>query len=161
MKTIEEVVSRLSGATVFSTLDAASGFWQIQLDEESANLTCFNTPFGRYKFNRLPFGITSATEVFQRAMEEIFGDIEGCEVIVDDILVWGKDDDEHDRRLVQVLERARKVNLKLRQEKCTIKTKKLVYIGHHSGRLMHRSSFSQGRNMGIPSWARFLKRKQG
>jgi hypothetical protein len=44
MKTIEEVVSRLSGATVFSTLDAASGFWQIQLDEESANLTCFNTP---------------------------------------------------------------------------------------------------------------------
>jgi hypothetical protein len=50
-------------------------------------------------------------------MEEMIGDIESCEVIVDYILVWGKDDDEHDRRLVQVLERARKVNLKLRQEK--------------------------------------------
>ena len=111
-------------------MDAASGFWQIQLDEESANLTCLNTTFGRFKFNRLPFGITSAPEVFQRTMEEIFGDIEGCEVIVDDILVWGKHDDEHDRRLVQVLERARKVNLKLRQEKWKIKTKKLVYIGH-------------------------------
>lgn len=63
-------------------------------------------------------------------MEEIFTDIEGCEVIVDDILVWGKDDDEHDRRLVQVLEKARKVNRKLCQEKCKFKTRRLVYIGH-------------------------------
>ena len=59
-------------------------------------------------------------------MEAVFEDLEGCEVIVDDILAWGKDDVEHERRLVQV----RKVNLKLRQEKCKIKTKKLVHIGH-------------------------------
>ena len=130
MKTIEDVVSRLPNAKVFSTLDAASGFWQIQLDKESSNLTCFNTLFGWYKFNRLPFGITSAPEVFQGTMEALFEDLEGCEVIVDEILVWGKDDAEHDRRLVQVLERAQKVNLKLCQEKCKIKTKKLVYISH-------------------------------
>ena len=130
MKTIEEVASRLPGAKIFSTLDTASGFWQIQLDEESANLTCFNTPFRRYKFNRLPFGITSAPEVFQRTVEMLFEDIDGCEIIVDDILVWGKDEDEHDRRLVDVLERAQKINLKLRKEKCKIKTEKLLYIGH-------------------------------
>ena len=130
MKTIEEVASRLPGAKIFSTLDAASGFWQIQLNEESANLTCFNTPFGRYKFNRMPFGITSAPEVFQRTMELLFEDIDGCEIIVDDILVWGRNEEEHDRRLVDVLERARKINLKLRKEKCKIKTEKLLYIGH-------------------------------
>ena len=77
----------------------------------------FQYTFGRYQFHRLPFGITSAPEVFQQTMESLFQDKEGCEVIADDILVWGKDEDEHDRRLVQVLERAREVNLKLRPER--------------------------------------------
>ena len=111
-------------------MDAVSRFWQIQLDEESANLTCFNTPFGRYKFNRLPFEITSIPEVFQRTMERLFEDIDGCEIIVDVILVWGKDEDEHHRRLVDVLERAWKIDLKLCKKKCKIKTEKLLYIGH-------------------------------
>ena len=78
VKTIESVLTRLPEAKIFSTLDAASGFWQIPLDQESSLLTCFNTPFGRYKFNRLPFGVKSAPEVYQRTMEELFGDIEGA-----------------------------------------------------------------------------------
>ena len=64
MKTVEEVAAELEGATVFSTLDASSGFWHIKLDEESSKLTTFNTPFGRYRFLRLPFGLSSAPEVF-------------------------------------------------------------------------------------------------
>ena len=60
----------------------------------------------------------------------LFEDIDGCETTVDDILVWNKDEDEHDRRLVDVLERARIINLKLHKEECKIKTKKLLYIGH-------------------------------
>ena len=87
MKTVEEILARLPGAKVFSTLDAFSGFWQIQLDEESASLTCFNTAFGWYKIHRFPLGIKSAPEVFQRTMETLFEDIEGCEVIANDILV--------------------------------------------------------------------------
>ena len=64
----------------FSVLDARSGFWQLKLDDQSAKLCTFNTPFGRYMFKRLPFGISSA------AMSDIFEDTEG---VVDDILVWG------------------------------------------------------------------------
>jgi hypothetical protein len=76
-------------ANIFSTLDATSGFYQIKLTEESTWLTTFNTPFERYKFERLPFGIVSAPEVFQRNLAQTFENIEGCEVIVDDLLVWG------------------------------------------------------------------------
>ena len=62
--TKEDILSKLSDGTVFSSLDAASGFWQIPLDSECVKLTTFITPFGRYCFNRLPFGITSAPEIF-------------------------------------------------------------------------------------------------
>ena len=104
MKTIEEIASRMPNATTFSVLDASSGFWQVKLDEPSSKLCTFNTPFGRYKFNRLPFGISSAQDVFQAVTSEMFEDIEGVEVIVDNILVWGSTVEEHDARLERVLE---------------------------------------------------------
>lgn len=99
MKTIEEVVARMPNAKVFSTLDANSGYWQIPLDEESSKLCTFQTPFGRYRYKRLPFGIKSAPEVFQRTMSHMFDDIQGVEIVMDDILVWGESLAEHDFRL--------------------------------------------------------------
>ena len=68
MPTIEEVASRLRGAKVFTSLDVSIGFWHVVLDEESLFCTTFNTPFGRYHWKRMPFGIRSAPEVFQRKM---------------------------------------------------------------------------------------------
>ena len=65
MKTIEEVVQNMPGTKVFSKLDATSGYWQLKLDEESSKLCTFNTPFRRYRFLRVPFGIVSASEIFQ------------------------------------------------------------------------------------------------
>ena len=130
MPTIEEVLSRLPQAKVFSKFDASSGFWQLQLDEQSSELTTFNTPFGRCKFNRLPFGISSAPEVFQKAINQVFEGLDGVAVIVDDILVWGKDDQEHDQRVLSMLERARQANFKLKKEKCDIRVSTLSYIGH-------------------------------
>ena len=130
MKTIEEVVAEIPGAKVFSTLDARSGFWQIKLDEASSKLCTFNSPFGRYRFTRLPFGIKSAPEVFQKSMSNLFEDIEGAKPIVDDILVWGRDVKEHDARLRQVLDRSREANLKLNPEKCHIRKEAVPYIGH-------------------------------
>ena len=73
------------------------------LDEASSKLCTFNTPYGRYRFTRLPFGIKSAPEVFQHGISELFQDVEGVKAIVDDLLIWGKDDDEHDARLTQVM----------------------------------------------------------
>ena len=112
MKTIEEVAAELAGATVFSTLQASSGFWHVKLDEASSKLTTFNTPFGRCRYLRPPFGINSAPEVFQRRMNQLLEDIEGADAIADDILVWGRDQQEHNLRLEQVLTKARAVNLK-------------------------------------------------
>ena len=68
LPTLEELTLMLSDTKYFSVLDATSGFWQIKLDEESSLLTTFNTPFGRYRFTRMPFGIHSAQEVFQKTM---------------------------------------------------------------------------------------------
>ena len=130
MKTIEEVVAEIPGAKVFSTLDARSGFWQIKLDEASSKLCTFNSPFGRYRFTRLPFGIKSAPEVFQKSMSNLFEDIKGAKPIVDDILVWGQDVKEHYARLRQVLDRSREANLKFNPQKCHIRKEAVPYIGH-------------------------------
>ena len=103
MKTIEEIVAKIPGAKVFLTLDAKSGFWQIKQSEESSKLCTFNSPFGRYRFTRPLFGIKSAPEIFQRTMSQLLHDIQGTEIVVDDILVWGRDVSENDARLKQVL----------------------------------------------------------
>ena len=134
MKTIEEIVADMPDAKVFSVLDATSGFWQIELDEESSKLCTFNTPFGRYRFKRLPFGIKSAPEVFQRYMTEMLEGIPGAEpiagAIVDDILIWGSSIDQHDARLRQVLNRAREFGLKLNSKKCQVRKDQVPYVGH-------------------------------
>ena len=69
--TIEEVVSRIPNAKIFSKLDATSGFWQLQLDDQSSKLCTFNTPFGRYRYLRLPFGVNCASELYQSVMSQI------------------------------------------------------------------------------------------
>ena len=130
MKTIEEVISRMPNAKFFSKLDATQGYWQVQLDDESATKCTFNTPFGRYRFHRLPFGISSAPEVFQRIMSQIFDGNEGIEVIVDDLLIWGETREQHDERLKQALERAREAGVKLNKDKCEIGLQQVTYIGH-------------------------------
>ncbi|XP_062603460.1 uncharacterized protein K02A2.6-like [Saccostrea cucullata] len=88
LRTVEDVIENMSQAKYFTKLDAVSGFWQIQLDEASSRLCTFNTPFGRYRFKRMPFGIKSASEVFQNIMSHMLEDITVAEVIIEDILVW-------------------------------------------------------------------------
>ncbi|XP_028408202.1 uncharacterized protein LOC114530780 [Dendronephthya gigantea] len=88
-KTVDEVASRLEGANIFSILDAKNGFWQLKLDEESSLLCTFNTPIGRYRFTRLPFGVKCAPEIFQRTMDRMVEDLDGVEVIMDDVIVAG------------------------------------------------------------------------
>ena len=71
LPTIEDTAARLSGAKVFTVLDVKQGFWHIPLEEQSSYLTTFNSPFGRYRWLRMPFGINSAPEVFQRNMHQL------------------------------------------------------------------------------------------
>lgn len=125
-----DITPKLSGAKVFSTLDISGGFFQIPLCQESAPLTTFITPFGRYCFQRMPMGINLGPEVFQRKMHEKFGNLEGCEIIMDDILVYGKSMEEHDFRLKQVLDAIQEAGVKLNAEKCRFRKKSVVYFGH-------------------------------
>ena len=136
MPTIEEVATKLSKAKVFTVLDAKSGFWQIKLDEESSMLTTFNTPFGRFRWLRMPFGICSAPEEFQRRMNNTFENLKGTAIIADDLLVFGEGDDiesatkDHDENLKNALQRARERNLKLNKEKVKLRMTEVPYIGH-------------------------------
>ena len=112
---VEQVLAQLTGAKLFST---NSGFWQIPLSPESALLTTFTTPSGRFCFHRLPFGITSAPEHFQKRMLSILSGVEGVLCMMDDIPVHGKTQEENDSRLHEVLRRIQCSGLTLNKEKC-------------------------------------------
>lgn len=130
LPTIESIAARIPNAKIFTTLDAQKGFWQIKLDRASSLLTTFNSPLGRYAFTRLPFGIKSAPEVFQAAMDRLLEGLEGVAVVMDDILVHAKDQEEHDRRLAAVLDRCRAKGLKLNEKKSQVSVSEVKYIGH-------------------------------
>lgn len=130
LPTVEESLSQLEGAVIFSKLDANTGFWQIPLSKESAQLTTFITPFGRFFFNRLPFGISSAPEHFSRKMMQV---LEGCEGVIcqmDDILVYGSGQEEHDTRLSIVLSKLHKAGFTLNKKKCEFSVKRIKFLGH-------------------------------
>ena len=91
MQTDDGVLSKLGGAKVFSKVDASSGYWQIKMDQASAKLLAFNTPFGRYCLKRLPFGVHNAAEVFQKRVAEIIDGTENLANDQDDIIVFGQE----------------------------------------------------------------------
>ena len=130
MPCVDQTLAQLSDATVFSKLDANAGFWQIPLSKDSAMLTTFVTPFGRYHFNRLPFGITSAPEVFQKQMSQALDGLDGVVCLMDDILVYGSNQEEHDARLLAVLNRLRETGITLNGNKCQFSKKSVKFLGH-------------------------------
>ncbi|XP_043206059.1 uncharacterized protein K02A2.6-like [Amphibalanus amphitrite] len=130
LPTVDELIPRLAGAKMFSVLDASSGFWQLPLHKDSRHLTCFITPFGRFRMKRLPFGISIAPEVYQRRMNLLLEGIEGVACYMDDVLVFGASEEEHDKNLKQVLKRMKSEGLTLNQSKCHLRQKRLKYLGH-------------------------------
>ena len=110
---VEQILAQLSGTTVFTKLDANSGFWQMPLSPVSAPLTTFITSFGCFFFHRLPFGITSAPEYFHCQMSEMLKALDGVLCLMDDMLVYGKIVSEHDERLDKVLQTIQKAGMTL------------------------------------------------
>ena len=129
MKKVEETLGSISSGTVFSKLDANSGFHQVVLTDESAKLTTFITPFGRFMFRRLLYGISSAPEYFQKRMDKELTGLQGVLCHMDDILMIGRNKEEHDEPLVKVLQRLKDSGITLNPDKCLFSTSRLQYLG--------------------------------
>ena len=129
LPTVDDISAKLAKAKYFSVLDASSSFWQVKLDEPSSKLTTFNTPYGHFMFKRLPFGISSASEVFQKVLSQVLEGLDGVTNSIDDILVYAETKEEHDERLRKTLDRLREYGLCLKRSKCRVGLTQLKYVG--------------------------------
>ena len=126
---LEQITPKLTGGKLFSKLDARNGYWNVKLDAESSYLITFNTPFGRYRFIRMQFGLRMSQDILQFKIDETYRDCQGAIDIADDVTVYGKNEKEHDLHQHETMERTRKAGIKLNDEKCVIKTKKCNFFG--------------------------------
>ncbi|KAK3754982.1 hypothetical protein QZH41_004427 [Actinostola sp. cb2023] len=129
--TVEDLIVDLNGSTVFSKIDLNQGYHQLELDADSRNITTFATHLGLFRYKRLSFGINSASEIFQKAIEEAVQGIQGARNISDDIIVFGKQQDDHDNALRAVLQRMRDNNLTANPDKCLFNQSSIDFFGHH------------------------------
>ena len=127
--TLEEITHKFAGSRYFSKLDAKNGYWSVVLDEESSKLTTFNSPFGRYCFLRMPFGLVMSQDVFQHRMDQILEKCPGTVSIADDITVCGKTEAEHDQNLHNLMEVAKQQGLVFNSKKCELKVPQIKFFG--------------------------------
>ena len=125
----EEIFASLAGGQKFSKLDLSKAYQQLLLSDESKEYTTINTHQGLYQYTRLPFGISSAPAVFQRTMDTILQGIPHVACYIDDILVTGKDDDEHLQSLQKVFQALEVNGLRLQRSKCKFLQPSLEYLG--------------------------------
>ena len=114
---IDETLDLLSGAKYFTTLDLASGYWQVPMEPSSQEKTAVITPSGLNEFRKMPFGLVNAPATFQQLMGRVLSGLVSnkCHIYLDDVLVFGKMLEEHDSKVTSVLTRIRKAGLRLRK----------------------------------------------
>ena len=130
-RTFQDVTSSIRKVTKVLKIDANSGFWTLPMDDQSQLLTTFNTPWGRYCFVKMPFGLNQVQNFFQFYMDAHFQDINSTtNVIADDVMIHGEDNAQHDMHLLQVLNKCREISLKLNPEKCQFGKKEVKFYGN-------------------------------
>lgn len=129
---IEEILDHLGKATYFSALDLTSGFHQIEMSPESIAKTAFSADGNRYHYLRMPFGLKNAPATFQRAMNLALQGLtpSQCMVYIDDIIIFGKDLKEHNKRLISVFDRLRSHKLKIQLDKSEFLRNETPFLGH-------------------------------
>ena len=129
-RTIDELISMFAGAKVFTTVDMDKGYWQVVLHPESRKLTCMAFDIGRYQFKRLPMGSKVASDIFQRMLDSVYIGLPGVTGIADEMVIFGRNEEEHDRNLILFLETTRKNGLVLNKRKLQFKKEEVSFFGH-------------------------------
>ena len=125
-----DVQSQLGDKQIFNVIYMKDGYWHVKLTEESSHLCTFHTPWGRKTFTRMPFGISSASEVMQKRNEDTFADIPGVRIIAGDMIISAKDETKHDAIVRKVMQRAHERNVKFNKTKVQFKVPNVTYMGH-------------------------------
>lgn len=136
MPRVEDLFDRLQGATVYSSLDMASGYHQVAVEPSQRHLTSFVLPWGQFAYRVMPFGLTGAVATFNRLMHKVFQPLLNKCVLcfLDDILVFSKSPEEHEQHLREVLTILRHERLYCKLSKCEFNRSELRYLGHIVGR---------------------------
>ena len=129
---IDDTLDLLAGTKYFTTLDLASGYWQVPMDRASQEKTAFTTYSGLYEFRKMPFGLVNAPATFQHLMEVVLTGLArgSCHVYLDDVLVLGKTLEEHLTNLTKVFSRIRGAGLRLKPKMCDFAQESVEYLGH-------------------------------
>ena len=158
-----DVQAQLSGNNLFTVIDMKDAYWHVKLSDASSYLTTFHTPWGRKRFLRMPFGLSSASEVMQKRNEEIFGTIDGVHVIADDLIIAASSPQQHDAILKTVLEKARQKGVRFNKEKIQLRVNAVEYTSNlvtHEGLKPDKTKLEAIINMppptDIPSFQRLL-----
>jgi hypothetical protein len=129
---IDMILETVAGARYFSTLDLASGYWQVEIAPEDRQKTAFSTENGLWEFNVLPFGCCNGPGTYQRLMDRVLSGLqwETCAVYLDDVIVWSATVQDHMTRLREVFTRLREAHLKLQPSKCQFLKSEVSFLGH-------------------------------
>lgn len=129
---IELILDGLGKSRYFSSLDLASGFHQIMVEREDRHKLAFSMGFGHYQYCRAPFGLKNLPYHFQALLNTVLTGLQGirCYVYLDDVIIFAKDLEEHNEKLIEIFERFREHNLKLQPEKCQFLMTEITYLGH-------------------------------
>ena len=129
-RSIEEIIGKFHGMTKFTIADFNKGYWMVELDPESRKYTTMALDIGRFQWMRLPMGSIVAQDVFQRKLDAIFLSIPGVTGIADDMIIYGRNDQEHDEHLVNFMEVCRKNTLTLNPDKMQFRLPQVSFFGH-------------------------------
>ena len=129
---LQDCLDAVAGSSLFSTMDLTSGFFHIPVKREDIPKTTFMCKYGHFEMTRMPFGLNNASLTFQRTVELALQGLQWvtCLIYIDDVIVFGKDFDEHMQRLEEVLDRIKKAGLKLKASKSYLLQKEVIFLGH-------------------------------